>query len=486
MGSTIFQYTPLDRPTHSIRLLRLLPCSAEMDYALETYDINETPPYIALSYVWGIDEPTHEIRLNGRVFLVRDNLWHALLRLAGELPLGPATERLRDRYFWIDALCINQNDLLERGHQVDLMGFIFSKADITIAWLGLAMDDSDFAMESLKLNPHALDDDDVPFFDRKYERSHMDCAIKSLLTRDYFSRMWVVQEILLARDVLIICGSTCRYWDFLARYARGNLSIDNPFKPYIPNSAQALITARADLKSKKHSQPQLGVFLMQFGRAKCSDARDRVYGLLGLIRATHPDSTIPPADYTISTVQLYFSVMNFMQREQVFASQDPRYTEEVSILLATNLELPRDIHQSISAIYTITYRFGSDLKYLGFCEFPALLRQCILPLEVICNTKLTSPFNYSAKYEEMTRKLKSHPINDSPKMWFEFKQALVSLLMVWGIYMHSDPEMKHIPSTLKVVEQRQGKFCPVYQRQPRRIRSLLIRMLHLQGRWERR
>lgn len=144
MGSTLFQYTPLDRPTHSIRLLRLLPCSAEMDYALETYDINEAPPYIALSYVWGIDEPTHEIRLNGRVFLVRDNLWHALLRLAGELPLGPATERLRDRYFWIDALCINQNDLLERGHQVDLMGFIFSKADITIAWLGLAMDDSDF------------------------------------------------------------------------------------------------------------------------------------------------------------------------------------------------------------------------------------------------------------------------------------------------------------------------------------------------------
>lgn len=120
------------------------------------------------------------------------------------------------------------------------------------------------------------------------------------------------------------------------------------------------------------------------------------------------------------------------------------YTEEVSTVLTNLLELPRDIRQSISSILsTITYHVGYEIKDLGSCGFPELLHRCILPLEVVCNTKLTSPFDYYTKYEEVTRKFDFFPIDDNPKMWSEFKEILESLLMLWGDYIRSDPEMKH-------------------------------------------
>ncbi|KAI2621832.1 heterokaryon incompatibility protein-domain-containing protein [Hypoxylon sp. NC1633] len=442
-----FQYTPLNRSTCSIRLLRFLPSSAAFDCLLEPYEIDDCPPYIALSYVWGTDEPTHQIWLNQRVFFVRDNLWHALSRLTGKLPLELRNKQ-QDRYFWIDALCINQDDLLERGHQVDLMGLIFSNAYVTIAWLGLAKDESDFAVENLATNLHNLNEDDISLFDQNNLRDDMNRTIKSLLSRDYFSRMWVVQEILLAQDVLILCGSKCRFWHYLSHYAGGNLTLEKPFKPSIPNAAQALITARNNLMLKKDSRPSLASLIMRFGAGKCSDVRDRVYGLLGLIRATNPHSTMLQADYTISTVQVYCRAMAFMQSERILLPQDPWYFEEVSTALANALELPRSSHQSISIMSTIVLRSGYEIKSSGSCAFSELLHRCILPLEVICNIKLTSPFDYNTKYKEVIRTLDFFPVGDNPKMWSDFEESLGSILRIWCDYICRDPEMKQIPSKL--------------------------------------
>ncbi|KAH6715591.1 heterokaryon incompatibility, partial [Leptodontidium sp. MPI-SDFR-AT-0119] len=86
--------------------------------------------YQALSYTWGkADGSNLKIWVNGVLVPVRRNLLCALrvLRadpMAGSLPI------------WIDALCINQQDVLERGHQVDMMGVIYRGAQRVIAWLG--------------------------------------------------------------------------------------------------------------------------------------------------------------------------------------------------------------------------------------------------------------------------------------------------------------------------------------------------------------
>lgn len=425
--------------------------------------IDECPPYIALSYVWGTDEPSHEIRLNNRVFLVRDNLWHALSRLADQPSWD--LENKQVQYFWIDALCINQKDLLERGHQVDLMGLIFSRAYMAIAWLGLAEYESDLAMEIPGPNLLTLDEEDRAVFHQNYSRYDMERCIEDLLSRDYFSRMWVVQEVLLARDIMILCGSECRSWDELSTYvAKRNYPINYPLKPSIPNAAQALITARNYLRSKLYPRLSLDSFLMRFGAGKCSDARDRVYGLLGLMRATCQHSTTLQADYTISTVQVYCRAMEFMQTEKILLPGDPSYCQEVSTVLANALDLPQSIHQSINITSTIAFHFRYEIQISGGCGFSELLHRCILPLEVICNIELTSPFDYDAKYEEVIRKLDFFPVDDNPKMWSEFEETLRYLLAIWSSYISLDPKMEQIPLNLPLDKQRHGKIWVTYQR----------------------
>ncbi|KAI1769813.1 heterokaryon incompatibility protein-domain-containing protein, partial [Hypoxylon cercidicola] len=477
MGNIELQYVPLDSSTCSIRLLRFLPNPDLFDCVLETHEMNKCPPYRALSYVWGTDEPTHQIRLNNSAFFVRDNLWHALSKLSS-LDRG---NKQQLRYFWIDAVCINQNDLLERGHQVDLMGLIFSEARITIVWLGPAEDESDFAMESLETDLHALNEEDVALFDQNGLRHNMNRTIESLLSRDYFSRMWVVQEVLLARDILILCGSKCRIWHDLSRYAKGNLTLEHPFKPSIPNAAQAIITARDNLMFKMNPRHSLDTFLMRFGAGKCSDIRDRVYGLLGLIRATNQHSTIPQADYTISAVQVYCRTMEFIQREQRQLPHGPSYFEEVSTVLANALELPRHIHQSISVISTVVFHFQYEIKGSGHCAFSELLHRCILPLEAVCDIKLTSPFDYDTKYKEVTRKFDFFPIDENPKMWSEFEETLGSLLRIWGSYIRLDPGMEHIPFHLRLpIDKRlYGKIWAICQSLSRNIQLLIGRAVPL-------
>jgi hypothetical protein len=89
----------------------------------------EQPKYEALSYCWGSDELYKTIEINGQQIPVRRNLWGALKHLRHRLP------RMK-RTLWIDALCINQTDIMERNAQVSIMGSIFSMVTKVLAWLG--------------------------------------------------------------------------------------------------------------------------------------------------------------------------------------------------------------------------------------------------------------------------------------------------------------------------------------------------------------
>ncbi|KAK1777166.1 heterokaryon incompatibility protein-domain-containing protein, partial [Copromyces sp. CBS 386.78] len=113
-------------PGH-IRLLQLLPSENEdaaihcrlfctaLDSKGTTLDSKGTRPYEALSYVWGSEDNPCSIFINGCAFAVRENLYAALLHLR---------DHSIERIIWIDAICINQKDLEERGHQVQSMAKI--------------------------------------------------------------------------------------------------------------------------------------------------------------------------------------------------------------------------------------------------------------------------------------------------------------------------------------------------------------------------
>lgn len=102
--------------------------------------ITSRTSYSALSYTWGDGQPTKSISVNGRPLKVTSNLEEALRSLRDDREGG------RSRTLWVDAICINQTDNLERNHQVSQMQEIYSDADEVIAWLGPSTSTSSMAI----------------------------------------------------------------------------------------------------------------------------------------------------------------------------------------------------------------------------------------------------------------------------------------------------------------------------------------------------
>ncbi len=88
---------------------------------------SEKPTYEALSYVWGPENVIHPIVINGYNVYVRQNMWLAMQHLRSDTEV---------RVLWIDATCINQQNIHERNHQVTQMGMIYHQATKVIIWLG--------------------------------------------------------------------------------------------------------------------------------------------------------------------------------------------------------------------------------------------------------------------------------------------------------------------------------------------------------------
>lgn len=102
-------------------------------------DIFPVPNYVALSYCWGDPSITRVILVNDLCVQVTTNLEAALRALRHQ----------KVETVWVDALCINQLNLLERGLQVMRMGLIYSYASYVIALIGEEIDNSSFAMDCL-------------------------------------------------------------------------------------------------------------------------------------------------------------------------------------------------------------------------------------------------------------------------------------------------------------------------------------------------
>lgn len=101
---------------------------------MRSFALNDTcPVYTALSYKWDYEPSKDTILLNGIVKSVGRNLWTFLNRMRLRGKFGP---------FWIDALCINQADIKERNHQVQMMKNIYSSAHFVSIWLGESEQDS--------------------------------------------------------------------------------------------------------------------------------------------------------------------------------------------------------------------------------------------------------------------------------------------------------------------------------------------------------
>ena len=214
-------YEPLPkRPTGrrgnpgAIRILRLFPSTydnPQIDSELITPtedsegNISPTKPYKALSWCWGTSGRTSYIRITkgekSYAKYVAPNLFAALRALC---------HHQKFRYLWVDAICIDQDDLNEKNQQVEMMDEIYGNAARVCIWLGEAEESSTIAFKFI--NNEVLKLQNFNDLCERPETSPKRRALLELMQRDWFSRQWVVQEIALARSAVIYCGKDEISW----------------------------------------------------------------------------------------------------------------------------------------------------------------------------------------------------------------------------------------------------------------------------------
>jgi hypothetical protein len=208
-----YSYKPLPG-SRVIRLLDLEPGNKNdpLGGSLVHAPIGSGPNYEALSYTWGSqDRPCYIDLVEGRIPISR-SLHSALVRLR---------LKERSRLLWADALCINQDDKLEKNQQILLVPQIYSSASRVVSYLGEKEGRSDLALQlhekigmtdfsslpQKKVTPEWLEASGLPAFgDPAW------AALEAFWRRPWFRRIWVVQEFVLAQDILMICGEWEGSW----------------------------------------------------------------------------------------------------------------------------------------------------------------------------------------------------------------------------------------------------------------------------------
>lgn len=126
-----FLYLPLE--TGHFRLLRILSVAHdEITCDLRHYPIQAAPDYISLSYVWGSGEHDHSIIIQHTDLSISQHLYECIQAIASVLD----RENLAGHFIWIDAVCIDQENLQEKGTQVPLIGDIYKGAEFVLVWFG--------------------------------------------------------------------------------------------------------------------------------------------------------------------------------------------------------------------------------------------------------------------------------------------------------------------------------------------------------------
>ncbi|KUJ12573.1 HET-domain-containing protein [Mollisia scopiformis] len=254
------------------------------------------PGYEALSYCWGPNVIYDSIDVNGHQVPVRRGLWTALHYL--RYPSGG-----KKRILWTDAICINQDDLAERSDQVAIMYAIFNRGSEVIVWLGEVYDKSNLAMKAIERSTkdysvaEAEAEAEVDLrseADILVERHH---AILSFYNRPYWSRLWILQEVCLARKLSLHCGTKSVSWeqfDHFWIHFRRSPGV-NPDHPSGPGASYAIPEGLEMLMDMMH-------------RRTCFS--NRVFGLLGLVHQPLGGRSLQ-ADYSTGLQQLYIDVMEW-------------------------------------------------------------------------------------------------------------------------------------------------------------------------------
>lgn len=416
-------YSSLRSACREIWLLRLSPgtWADPLRCTLEVVSLNEQPNYQALSYAWGKSGHAEILQIGEWFREVPTNLCAALRRLR---------KSHDERIIWADAACINQKDLEERSHQVTLMGDIFSKASEVFVWLGDCISDED---GSLQPSPGTLEDgkgmewisqnlerifDNSMFSDHESEALaalgvlfllSTDChwAIKPLFAVDgegryqvadryakawqavikllhlpWWSRIWVVQELVLAQKATLAVGSVSVSWELISGFYQS-------YSKHLPPGAcchssvtwkmasrlwddivlmrltfSTLQSTRDELVQHRNKQADTALwnFLWLLRHKEATDPRDKVYGLLGLLTSQSPPFLVP--SYLVSTAEAFSKCMAALIRSSnnLKALVGPRLDEPGLPTWVIDL-MPKEHADTVLFSHNIFKRISSSVLF---------------------------------------------------------------------------------------------------------------------------
>ncbi|ETN38995.1 uncharacterized protein HMPREF1541_07037 [Cyphellophora europaea CBS 101466] len=317
----LYIYEPLDSNKHEIRLITLLPrltkegliqCKLQHVTFLGKSELEVK--YFALSYMWGDNQSPGTILINGKKQNVQPNLHNFLQTYRRcykkrKVLLTP---------LWIDALCIDQRNVLERNHQVGIMQDIYRSAHEVVVWLG----QGNKQIERLCSAPNAFR---LFFKNCGVNRLPEPCwniiwavfallrgehdfhsAARDFLELPYWTRAWVVPENMLSRRRSFWYGAnrvstaTMQRILYYGRLCKPRPSSPSPMEAFGRRGIEGLFSA-----------------LVRFERQDCSEPFDHVYALIGL----SAEDIRFPVDYNHHPVELLIHTMAVCFRD---VAKDPK------------------------------------------------------------------------------------------------------------------------------------------------------------------
>ena len=280
---------------------------------------NRSIKYNALSYVWGNKSNPASMLCDGLRFEITQNLHQALTQV----------RRARSStLLWVDAVCIDQANEVEKTAQVRLMTKIYSRAELVLVWLG---DELPSDRDGLRLMQSMCDRIEEPEgfrikrcgtiwhdlralglpdeFDQSWN------AVISILTREWFSRIWAVQELVVARQAVFLCGYIETKADLItsaANYFTTSCTMRVVLSLHATHTlAPVFLIIRSNFA--KFGEMSLLELLWLTRTSEATDRRDKIFALVGLTNDVRSEFI----DYKKKPCDLLFDLAEFIMRNDL-------------------------------------------------------------------------------------------------------------------------------------------------------------------------
>ncbi|KAF5591136.1 het-6-heterokaryon incompatibility [Fusarium pseudocircinatum] len=513
---TPFPYQPLK--SDELRLLHVeLGDTDLIRVALKTVKCRTSQRFWALSYVWGARENPATIVLNDQPFSITRNLYNALYRYRRHVFDGYESDKAM---LWVDAICINQNDQVEKSIQVPRMSEIYGQCERVLAWLGPVENDEEshvcklaqmlehFQFPADSVSQEMSQDERITAFMKSgrsdetasNEVESVRKALRSIGHRPWFRRIWILQEAVLAKkQPILLCGAYelgyeifFKTWvlmlnpsedgqllySFMAENPVRFKAIELVYKNIL--QARSGITPGQDKGSvSREKQCALDIvkLLNETTELEATVAHDRLYALIGLLACDPLPLALQP-DYTQSFEELCYKFAMFILEQ----------TQDIRVLnLGTVGNLPAvpswtpDLRNSWTARSNLTpspgkcFNVSDDGKTLSM---PAIiLGQCVSVCKLLTpnsETGLVSPTEF-LQFDEAIVKVAA-AIRRVTRMevmteWFKFNLSEIytaerltqtpiivqRVMMAYVCMVHNQP-LSSLGTRFGTEEQLQGAF----------------------------